>query len=108
MKTPPPSETILEEAQRLVHGDRGAYYGHPIDDYKCTGRMWSAIIERWLHDTNVIPVDTHIPDMDPRIAVLMMSALKLSREAHKHKRDNLVDLAGYGECASMIAERQNL
>lgn len=86
------SESILEEAQRLVHGDRGADYGHPIDDYTRTGRMWGAILG--------------IPDIDPRVCCLMMAAMKTSREVNKHKRDNLTDLAGYTECASMVADEQ--
>jgi len=85
-------ETILEEAQRLVHGDRGVQYGHPIDDYTRTGRLWGAILG--------------IHDIDPRVCCLMMSAVKISREVNKHKRDNLTDLAGYAECADMVAERQ--
>ena len=85
-------ETILQEAQRLVHGNRGADYGHPIDDYTRTGRMWGAILG--------------IGDIDPRICCLMMAVMKVSRECNKHKRDNLTDLAGYAECASMVAERQ--
>lgn len=85
-------ETILDEAQRLVHGHRGADYGHPIDDYTRTGRMWGAILG--------------IPDIDPRLCCLMMAAVKVSRECHKHKRDNLTDLAGYAECADMVAQRQ--
>lgn len=90
---PPEKETILEEAQRLVHGSRGSDYGHPIHDYTRTGRMWGAILG--------------IPDIDPRIACVMMGAVKISRECNKHKRDNLTDLAGYAECASMVAEKQN-
>lgn len=85
-------ESALQEAQRLVHGNRGTDYGHPIDDYTRTGRMWGAILG--------------IGDIDPRIACLMMGAVKISREVNKHKRDNLVDLAGYAECANMVAERQ--
>lgn len=87
-------ETAVQEAQRLVHGDRGASYGHPIDDYTRTGRMWGAILG--------------MPDIDPRLCALMMAAVKISRESHKPKRDNRVDLAGYAECANMIAERQGL
>lgn len=85
-------ETALQEAQRLVHGDRGAAYGHPIDDYTRTGRMWGAILG--------------IGDIDPRICCLMMAAVKISRETNAPKRDNRVDLAGYAECANMVAERQ--
>lgn len=88
----PFTETILEEAQRLVHGDRGADYGHPIEDYTTTGRLWGAILG--------------VPDIDPRICCLMMAAVKISRESRKHKPDNLVDLAGYAECASMVAQEQ--
>lgn len=94
---PPPRESVLQEAQRLVHGDRGADYGHPIDDYVVTGAFWGAILDRAKHTSGPI---------DPRIACLMMAAVKISREAGKHKRDNLTDLAGYAECAQMVAERQ--
>lgn len=87
-------ESALQEAQRLVYGDRGADYGHPIDDYTRTGRMWGAILG--------------IPDIDPRICALMMAALKISRECNRSKRDNRVDLAGCAECAQMIAERQGV
>ena len=90
--TPPPTGTVLEEAQRLVHGDRGADYGHPIDDYTRTGKLWGAIL-------GTDPID-------PRTCCLMMAAMKISRECNKHKRDNLTDLAGYAECADMIAQRQ--
>ena len=86
--------TVLAEAQSLVHGDRGGDYGHPIDDYTRTGRMWGAILG--------------IGDIDPRVACLMMAVMKVSREVNKHKRDNLVDLAGYAECAQMVADRQGL
>jgi hypothetical protein len=84
-------ETVLEEAQRLVHGTRGADYGHPIEDYTRTGRIWGALLG--------------IGDIDPRICCLMMGGVKMSREVNRHKRDNLTDLAGYAECASLIAER---
>jgi len=85
-------ETAVQEAHRLVHGNRGADYGHPIHDYARTGRMWGAILG--------------VPDIDPRICCLMMVAVKISREVNKPKRDNRVDGAGYFECAQMVAEKQ--
>ena len=90
------NESILEEAHRLVHGDRQAAYSHPSVDYRATGRMWAAILERHLGGD--------FPDIPPRVCCLMMAAVKLSREAGHHKRDNLTDLAGYAECADMCAE----
>lgn len=91
------SESILQEAQRLVHGDRGAAYGHPADDYQATVDMWRAMIRR--------RYGVDIP-LTPDFGCLMMVAVKLSREAGKPKRDNLVDAAGYTECASMCLQRE--
>jgi hypothetical protein len=72
--------TILEEAQRLVYGDRERVYGHPREDFARTAAMWSALFGR---------------RFEARDVALAMMCVKLSREAHQHKRDNLVDIAGY-------------
>lgn len=87
---------ILEEANSLVHGDRGAAYGHPFVDYECTAAMWAALIKR--------RYGVEIP-MTSDFACLLMMAVKLSREAGKPKRDNLVDAAGYAECAAMCLDK---
>jgi Domain of unknown function (DUF4406)/Domain of unknown function (DUF6378) len=85
----PSPESPLLEALRIVHTDRGADYGSPLEDFTRTGRMWGAILD--LED-----------DVEPREVALCMAALKLSREAHQHKRDSLVDVAGYIETLAMI------
>lgn len=95
-----PNETILEEAQRLVYGDRRDSYGHPYDDYACTGEMFEAILRRL--PGVVIPRGTIRPD----VACLMMVAGKVSRQVHKPKRDGNVDIAGYAACAQLCAERE--
>jgi hypothetical protein len=81
--------TILEEAQHLVHGDRGNDYGHPLDDFRRTVGAFNALTG---HDLKV--------EEGP----LFMCCVKLSREANKHKRDNLVDNAGYSDCIQQIHE----
>ena len=83
--------TILEEAQSLVHGDRGETYGHPMSDFTRTAAMWSAIL-----GTKV----------EPEQVGLCMIAVKISRQCNKHKRDNLVDLAGYAETIQMVMEKK--
>ena len=88
---------VLKEADRLVHGDRGADYGHPSVDYKCTADMWRALIKRRYG------IDVPLTD---DFCCLLMIAVKLSREAGKHKTDNLTDAAGYAECAQMCIERR--
>jgi len=89
------SETILQEAQRLVYGDRERQYSPPQRDYAKTAGMWSAFLREKLRPGVAIT---------PEEAVLMMVLVKISREGFRHKRDNLVDGAGYLACAERIAE----
>jgi hypothetical protein len=89
-----PAESPLAEADRLVSGDRQADYGHPIDDFTRTGRMWGAILG--------------IPDVDPAHVGLCMAAVKISREVNKPKRDNITDLAGYAKTVHLVREQQAL
>lgn len=84
-------ETVLQEAHRLVHGDRNKDYQHPSVDYDCTAAFWRAAIKR--------RYGVDVP-LTPDFACLLMALMKISREAGKHKRDSLVDAAGYIECAA--------
>ena len=85
--------SALVEAERLVHGDRRDDYGHPADDFTRTGRMWGAILDQ----PEPVP---------PHLVALCMAAVKISRECNRHKRDNLVDLAGYAETCRMVHARK--
>lgn len=92
------AETILQEAQRLVHGDRGADYGHPIDDFRRTAGMWSAL---WRE--KLLPHAT----LGPEDVAMGMICLKMSREQYRPKRDNRTDIAGYAETLDMVRQRQD-
>jgi Domain of unknown function (DUF6378) len=85
-------ETALQEAQRIVHGDRGQDYGSPLDDFTRTGRMWAAILG--------------LPEVTAEQVGLCMIAVKLSRQCNKPKRDNMVDAAGYAETVQMVIEER--
>lgn len=85
-------ESVLQEAQRLVGGDRGQAYGHPADDMGRTGRMWAAILG--------------IPEVTAAEVALCMVAVKISREVNAPKRDNRVDGPGYFLCLDMIRDRE--
>lgn len=93
----PYPETCSEEAERLVNGDRQAAYSHPLDDYMKTAMMWSGAL---VHDLK--PGHRITPEQ----AVIMMVQLKLSRELHMPKRDNLVDAHGYLLCLEKIYEKR--
>jgi len=81
------SESVLLEAQRLVHGDRQAAYGHPWSDFSRTAKIWSAILGI---------------EVTPEQVGLCMIGVKLSRQVNKPGRDNLVDLSGYAETVQMV------
>ena len=86
-------ETITQEADRLVNGPRQASYGHPLDDFTRTGKLWGAIL-----GTDPIA---------PELVGLCLAAVKISRECNAPKRDNRVDLAGYAATVDLvITERE--
>lgn len=72
--------SILDEAEKLVNGQRAKDYGPADENLRLIGEAWGAILLR--------PVSA-------REVALCMVGLKLVREAHRPKRDNLVDAAGY-------------
>lgn len=81
------NESALEEAQRLVHGDRGEAYGHPFEDFSKSALIWTAILGK---------------EITPEQVALCMVGVKISREVNKPKRDNRVDGAGYFETLEMV------
>ena len=82
------SETILEEASRVVDGERMESYGRPTENHQRTADLWSAYLGRRITADQVC----------------MLNLLqKISRHAHSWKRDNLVDIAGYARNAEMVA-----
>lgn len=88
-------ENILQEANRLIHGDRNKDYCHPLDDYMATAMIWSGILNHKLKEP-----------LTPEETMLCMIGVKLSRESRRHKRDNLVDAAGYAGCIEMAIEER--
>jgi len=71
--------TIFTEAETLV-AERARTYGHPADNLDKIASLWGILLGMKITAQQV---------------ALCMIALKLSRETYHHKRDNLVDIAGY-------------
>ena len=85
------TESILSEAERIVNGDRQADYSDPVANFSRIASIASAIMAK---------------DITAEECCIVMIAVKLARENYKHKRDNLVDLAGYVEILNRIKESE--
>jgi hypothetical protein len=85
------TESILSEAERIVNGERQADYSDPVENFKHIASIASAIMGK---------------SVTAEECCIVMIAVKLARENYKHKRDNLVDLAGYVEILNRIKESE--
>lgn len=92
-KTP----SVLQEAQKLVHGSRQKSYGHPFDDFSRTAAIWTAIFRDILKSKAVVT---------PEQVALCMVGVKISRECNAPKRDNRVDGAGYFETLDLVVKKR--
>ena len=83
------SETILEEAQRIIHGPRRDHYGHPRKNFEDIAAGWSVIMDT--------PVTAEQVGQS-------MIWVKICREKNSPQRDNKVDIAGYAGTLEMLEE----
>lgn len=84
----PYTETVLQEAERLVNGARRSHYGTPDENHGRTAGMWSAYLG--------IPIK-------PRDVCNLNILQKVSRDRHRPVRDNLADIAGYALNAELVS-----
>lgn len=76
----------MDEAWRLTHSDRRAAYGSPEEVFRGYALMWTGLL------ANKLQPGVYLEAVD---VTLMMTALKLAREANSRKGDNVVDAHGY-------------
>lgn len=81
--------SYIEEAKKIIHGERNEDYGPMKEQFNKTAIMWSVILNQ---------------NVTAHQVCLCMMALKLNREAFKTKPDNLIDAIGYAEIACLIKE----
>jgi len=88
-------ESILDEAKEITGNNRMEAYGHPKHNFKDIAIMWKSYIQM-KHDS--------IVNIDAKDVAFMMVLFKICREKSCHKRDNLVDGAGYMRNAAQIED----
>lgn len=79
--------TILEEAAKCVTGPRRRDYGTPEENFGLIASLWSVQIKH---------------EVTPMQVAMCLILLKVARQSNSPKRDNLVDIAGYAQCASEL------
>lgn len=80
--------SILLEAHKIVNGDRKADYGDSNRNLKNVALQ-----------AGILGVE-----IDAIGVAKVLLSVKMAREGYKHKRDNLVDLAGYAELLNRLYE----
>ena len=77
----PPKTTLADRAKAIVAGSRQRDYGTPERNLEKIGKVWGALLG--------------IGDISPRMVGLLMTSLKLVRDAFRPGDDNITDAHGY-------------
>ena len=83
--------SILEDAQIRVYKQNEDVYGHPKINFERTAALWNAYLGTSLTAEEV---------------GFCMILFKIARDMNRHKRDNLVDIAGYAAAIDRVYATQ--
>lgn len=86
------ADSVLCNAYEAVYSARMADYGPPIENHERTAALWTIYLRATLRDK---------VSLSARDVCMLNILQKVSRDVHRPKRDNLVDIAGYAENASL-------
>ena len=97
-----PKETLLEEAGRIIYGDRENAYGNPRFNLDTIAQFWNTYLDRKFSE-NVKQCGAH--NLTAEDVAQLMILLKTSRLIHNPTHhDSLVDQAGYAALQERIQE----
>lgn len=80
---------IFEDVSKIINGERKDLYGNAEDCFKAIADYWTIFLK--IPATSTMP----IVSITPQQVAVMMTLLKIARQQHKHKRDNIIDAIGY-------------
>lgn len=87
-------QTVLEEAQGIIYGDREQTYGKPSKNLECIAKLWNAYLE-----------SMGSKELNAKDVACMMILLKTARLANNQDhRDSVVDVCGYAALIERIDE----
>lgn len=77
--------TALDEAKKIIYGDRERTYGKPSKNLDCIAKMWTAYLE-----------SIGGRELENKDVAIMMVLLKAARLANDPNHlDSVVDICGY-------------
>lgn len=88
------SETILEEATRIINGARKADYGDAQESFDRIAGLWTTYLDGFTIDAQH-PIRAHD-------VVNLMCLLKIARARNGYHRDSYVDIAGYAGLTELL------
>ena len=102
---------ILDEARKIITGNRKDDYGTAEDSFKRIADYWNAYL---CHKRDKVDASAHEEDLPyeflrgvyltAKDVAMMMVLFKIAREEHSHKHDNLTDMIGYTALANKMEE----
>jgi hypothetical protein len=87
-------ENILQEADRIINGERRESYGGALESFERIAKLWEPILQ-------------DVDDITAEHVALCMIQLKIARYLVGAQRDSLVDIAGYAGCIEKIENERN-
>lgn len=84
-------ESILHQADNLIHGERRDQYGPPGEAFVVYAKMWGAYL-----GIELTPLDV----------INLMLLLKVARAKNGYHADSYLDIAGYSGLAQVISEER--
>lgn len=83
----PASESVLQEAERIINGERRADYGDVRESFQVIADLWAPVLRTAVTAEEV---------------ALCMIQLKVARALNGYQRDSIVDIAGYAGCLAHL------
>ena len=86
------SEDLLDEAKKLIGGNRQQDYGEKLTNQQNIADFWSIFLKKKITAHDV---------------AICMALDKVARLMHQHKKDSYIDMAAYAAIAGEIESRTN-
>lgn len=90
------TQSVLQEAHEIIYGDREQTYGHPAKNLTQIAALWTAFLQAKEGNEGIV--------LSAADVAMLMMLVKMARQQHQFKRDNIVDMCGYAALLARIEE----